>query len=78
MHDGAAGPYVHQETSMLKKIHTPKDKIFSLNAKNSHFLTCHKSGALIYRVCVKGQRDNVKLFGWVVSVWKLECSQLEW
>ncbi|XP_067936694.1 WD repeat-containing protein 91-like [Watersipora subatra] len=61
LHDGAAGPYVLQQNSH-KQIQTPKDKVFALNPSNTHFLSCYKTSALIYKI-VDGEVKRSLLLG---------------
>ncbi|KAF6019326.1 WDR91 [Bugula neritina] len=61
VHDGAAGPYVFSPTPNHRQIQTPKDKIFSLNATNTHFLTCHKNSAIIYKIIDGEAKANMVL-----------------
>jgi len=50
LHSGASGPFVSVSANGQKLYHSPRGKLFAIDADGQHLLTCAPHGGLIYKV----------------------------
>ena len=52
LHSGSSGPFVSMGANGQKQYHSPRGKLFAIDAEGQHILTCAPHGGLIYKVVV--------------------------
>ena len=52
LHSGSSGPFVSIGANGQKQYHSPRGKLFAIDAEGQHILTCAPQGGLIYKVGV--------------------------
>jgi len=50
LHSGSSGPFVSVGANGQKLYHSPRGKLFAIDADGQHILTCAPHGGLIYKV----------------------------
>ena len=52
LHSGSSGPFVCVGANGQKQFHSPRGKLFAIDAEGQHILTCAPHGGLIYKVII--------------------------
>ena len=50
LHAGSSGPFLSVGANGQKQYHSPRGKLFAIDAEGQHLLTCAPHGGLIYKV----------------------------
>lgn len=79
LHSGSSGPFLSVGAGGQKQYHSPRGKLFAIDAEGQHILTCATHGGLIYKVDnsapslspalnLRGHRAPVVTVDWSASV----------
>ena len=52
LHSGSSGPFVSVGANGQKQYHSPRGRLFAIDAEGEHILTCAPHGGVIYKVVV--------------------------
>jgi len=52
LHSGSSGPFLSVGANGQKLYHSPRGKLFAIDAEGQHILTCATHGGLIYKVII--------------------------